>query len=206
MLLKHRLNISSRASELCCVECPFKWTADTGGGKGGKRRGSDGTKARKRGEEKPAGTWSARRKARKTFIKEVHKTDTETHLYTRTEQKHCGQNYSKHTGKCKTETFRREQHSSFVTECNEAAEHFDCGTVESQENPSGARVEECTETRSQSERRGKKCPYINECLQGRISELTVYTRMSARVYVCVCVFVTQDNMLWAVITKYNSIS
>lgn len=64
---------------------------------------------------------------------------TETHLYTRTEQKQFGQNYSEHTGKCKTETFRRKRHSSFVTECNEAAEHIDCGTVESQENPSGAR-------------------------------------------------------------------
>lgn len=36
-----------------------------------RKRGSNGTKAKKekRGEEKPAGTWSTRRKALKTFCK-----------------------------------------------------------------------------------------------------------------------------------------
>lgn len=103
---------------------------DTGGGKRGKKRGSDGTKARKRRSQPEHGVLGPR--PGRAFYEKLKNTHADTHSYTHTHTQ------SKHRiiHKQKTALF----YGTYIhTECTETVVKFNCENVESQENPRGAR-------------------------------------------------------------------
>lgn len=135
-------------------------------------------KTEKRGEEKPAGTWSSSRKARKTFCKKRFTKQTHRYTFLHTHSHSAETLWPKqvfsNTGKSKTNIHKKKTqyfcstHTFRYTQ-SEAAANFDCGTEESQENLTGARKRRNVLKLGHSLREGgKKCLCRNVSLQGRI--------------------------------------